>query len=399
MPIVRIARAYRHAFSGIPRTVWVLAFANFVNRAGGMVLPFLTLYLTTQLGFTPLEAGRTLSLYGLGSVAGAFLGGWLSDRVSSLWVQRGSLLGTGVGFLVLSQLRGRWTIGAAVFVVSLVTDAFRPSLMTSVRRSSPPAVLPRALTLHRLSANLGFAFGPAIGGFLAAAHYGLLFVCDALTCWAAAALLFALRPEVPGASPAAARDEEGNSPWRDGVFLAFLSLTTLLAIVFFQILVTFPVYLREAGGHSERTIGTLLGLNGLAIALFEIVLVGALERLDRLRVASVGVALVCLGLGLLSLGASVPAAAAALAVFTAGEMIAMPMINAAAAERGPASRSGSYLGAYTVAFSVGWVVAPSAGMGIYAAGGGRLLWAVVAAMAVPLGLGYLGLARWFRNGR
>ena len=397
MPIVRLARAYRDAFRGIPRTVWVLAFANFVNRAGGMVLPFLTLYLTTQLGFTALEAGRTLSLYGLGSVAGAFAGGWLSDRVSSLWVQRFSLLGTGAGFLVLGQLRGKASIAAAVFLVSLVTDAFRPALMTSIRRSCPLEVLPRSLTLHRLSANLGFAFGPAIGGFLAAEHYGLLFVCDALTCWAAAGLLFALRPDVPGASSAAARNEEGISPWRDGPFLAFLALTTLLAIVFFQILVTFPVYLREAGGLSERTIGTLLGLNGLVIAAFEIVIVRALEIRDRLRVASAGVALVCLGFGLLTFGATVPAAALALSVFTLGEMVAMPMINSAAAERGPSARSGSYLGAYTVAFSVGWVVAPSAGMAIYAAMGGKVLWAATGAMGVPLGLGYLALAPRFRK--
>ena len=50
----------------------------------------------------------------------------------------------------------------------------------------------------------GFAVGPAVGGFLAARHYGLLFVCDALTCWAAAAVLFALRFDVRN-TPAAPR--------------------------------------------------------------------------------------------------------------------------------------------------------------------------------------------------
>lgn len=41
---------YADAFSGLPRDVWLLAGAMLVNRAGTMVLPFLSLYLTRQLG-------------------------------------------------------------------------------------------------------------------------------------------------------------------------------------------------------------------------------------------------------------------------------------------------------------------------------------------------------------
>ena len=391
---------YRDAFSGIPRTIWLLAGANLVNRAGGMVLPFLTLYFTTRLGFSAVEAGRTLSLYGLGSIGGALLGGWLSDRVSPLWVQRASLVATGAGFLILSQLRGRVAVSVAVFLLSLVTDCFRPALMTSVTRGCPAERLPRSLSLLRLANNLGFAIGPAIGGFLATRHYGLLFVCDALTCWAAAVVLFLVRLELR-AAPSASRKEarEGRSPWLDGSFLGFLALTVLLAMVFFQIFATMPIYLKEVYRLSENGIGMLLSLNGLSIALFEMVIVHALERRDRLRVAAIGCALICCGFGLLPFGSTWTFAALTILVWTAGEMVAMPMINAAAAQRAPEARSGSYLGAYTVAFSTGWVVAPSVGMGIYSGFGGTALWLAVGAMALPLGLGFWALAPGFRAPR
>jgi predicted MFS family arabinose efflux permease len=396
-----VVGVYRDAFSGIPRTIWFLAGANLVNRAGGMVLPFLTLYFTTQLGFSALEAGRTLSLYGVGSIVGAMLGGWMSDRVPSLWVQRASLLATGTGFLVLSQLRGRLAVSVAVFLLSLVTDCFRPALMISVTRSCLPEALPRSLSLLRLANNLGFAVGPAIGGFLATRHYGLLFVCDALTCWAAAAVLFALRLDVGAASAAPSRSEtrKGRSPWVDGPFLGFLALTTLLAMVFFQIFATMPLYLKEVYHLSEQGIGMLLSLNGLSIALFEMVIVRALESRDRLRVAGVGCVLICLGFGLLPFGTTWVFAAFTFLVWTAGEMVAMPMINAAAAQRAPESRSGSYLGAYSVAFSAGWVAGPSVGMAIYSGFGGTVLWLAAGAMAVPLGLGFAGLSRRFRAPR
>src|SRR5262245_4323582 len=80
-------RLYGQLFSGLPREVWLLSLATFVQRSGTMVLPFLTLYLTRQQGFTAQEAGGVLSLYGLGAIIGSYVGGWLSDRIGSVMAQ------------------------------------------------------------------------------------------------------------------------------------------------------------------------------------------------------------------------------------------------------------------------------------------------------------------------
>ena len=115
--------------------------------------------------------------------------------------------------------------------------------------------------------------------------------------------------------------------------------------------------------------------------------------------AGIFLALSLLGFGLLPFGTTWVFAAFTCLVWTAGEMVAMPMINAAAAQRAPESRSGSYLGAYTVAFSAGWVAGPSVGMAIYSGFGGTALWLAAGALAVPLGLGFAGLSRQFRAPR
>jgi len=67
-----IVELYRRAYSGLPREAWLLFALNLVNASGTMVVFFLSLYLTRQLGFTPARAGQALSLYGLGSLAAAF---------------------------------------------------------------------------------------------------------------------------------------------------------------------------------------------------------------------------------------------------------------------------------------------------------------------------------------
>ncbi len=141
----RIASAYRAAFSGLPRAVWLLALANLVNRSGTMVLPFLSLYLTQSLGFTASQAGRMLSLYGLGTMVGSYLGGWLCDRIGAQRVQLLSFLATGAGFAAAVQLRSFAALAVAVTAISVVAEAFRPALFVAVAQHSSPQVRTRAL--------------------------------------------------------------------------------------------------------------------------------------------------------------------------------------------------------------------------------------------------------------
>ncbi|HMB51740.1 MAG TPA: MFS transporter, partial [Thermoanaerobaculia bacterium] len=92
-----VARAYRDAFAGLPRAAWLLSVITFVHRSGTMVLPFLTLYLTGPLGYTSEHAAWMFAVFGLGSLAGTYLGGWATDRFGSQPVQAWSLVAAGAG--------------------------------------------------------------------------------------------------------------------------------------------------------------------------------------------------------------------------------------------------------------------------------------------------------------
>ena len=63
-----IVRTYRSAYSGLSRDLWLLSFVLLVNRAGAMVLPFISLYLTQERGYPVAVAGRVLAMYGLGAL-------------------------------------------------------------------------------------------------------------------------------------------------------------------------------------------------------------------------------------------------------------------------------------------------------------------------------------------
>ena len=396
----RLLAAYRAAFSGLPREVWTLALASFVNRSGTMVFPFLALYLTSRLGFSVATAGGEIALYGVGAIVGSYVGGWLADRAGPVRVQVLSLLATGAGFLALAQMRTPASVGATLLVTSLVGEWVRPASLTAVAEHSPPEVRARALALLRLAVNLGMAFGPAVGGLLALRHYGLLFAVDALTCWAAAVLLWRSLGHREAARPRPRDDEAGrrSTPWRDGPFLGLLACLVLWGVAFGQVFSTFPLTLRVEFALSEALIGLLLALNATMIVAGEMVLVRALEGVPRLRVASLGSLFVGLGFGLLALGRQPALAVASAVVWTVGEMLSLPMFNVLVADRAGEASRGTYMGAYSLAFSASFVFAPLAGTAAYQHGGPTLLWPGVAALGAVVALALRLLARrWQRE--
>jgi predicted MFS family arabinose efflux permease len=394
-----ILRTYRDAFSGLPRDLWLLAFIALVNRAGSMVLPFISLYLTLQRGFSIVGAGRVLGLYGLGAVLGSYVGGWLTDRVGPTRCQLWSLVASGAGYLVFSLLRDPTAILVATFFLSIVVESFRPANMTGFAQRAPRHMQVRAFALLRLAANLGIGIGPAVGGWLALRDYKYLFYADALTCWLAAILLALTLKKLSPAARAAKDGEEarGRSPWTDGPFLVFLLLVILLATVFFQVMSTLPIYWSGTHGLRESGIGLLLAFNALIIVSFEMVLSHWAEKRDRMVLFGLGAFLVCLGFGLMPLGSGIPYVAFTVVIWTLGEMLALPLLNAVVADRAGSSHRGRYMGMVTMAFSVAFLLAPLVGTFVFDRFGPDALWYGTGLLGLPIWAGALALAKPLRQ--
>ncbi|MBK8702462.1 MAG: MFS transporter [Saprospiraceae bacterium] len=253
-------RLYRNSFAGLSRDIWLLAAVTLLNRAGTMVIPFMTVFLTYQKDFTLQQAGWVMTSFGLGSVLGSYTGGWLSDRYNFSKVQFWTLLLSGIMFIVLQTVDGVWHMCIAVFVLSAIADAFRPANMAAVATYSTPETRTRSLSLNRQAVNLGFAIGPAVGGWLAATKgYNWLFWVDGLTCIAAAFLLrILLTPKARQAElekPAAQNTAVLISAYRDWHYLAFMVITMFSAIAFMQLFYTYPVFLKSEYHFIEVYIG------------------------------------------------------------------------------------------------------------------------------------------------
>jgi len=67
-----IHRNFIDAFKGLPKEVWYLSINQLINKSGMMVIPFMALYLTSEIGWSESKAGFAIMFFGLGSVVSAF---------------------------------------------------------------------------------------------------------------------------------------------------------------------------------------------------------------------------------------------------------------------------------------------------------------------------------------
>lgn len=395
-----ILAAYREAFSGLNRAVWLLALTTLVNRSGTMVLPFLILYLTRKQGFEPTDAGKALGIYGVGGVLGSYLGGWLCDRMPPRRVMVASLALAGAGFILLGRLDARPAILVNLFFLAVVGEGFRPANGAAVATASPPELRTRAFALNRLAVNMGMSLGPTIGGFLAMIDYDWLFVVDGVTSLFAAAVLFvAFHAEDRKPVAAAAVAEPGRSPWRDRPFLVMMALLFLLALITFQMASTFPLTLRDLYGFHEGRIGLTMAVNTVLIVLFEMVLVHRVGSRDPLKLVGIGGLLFGLGMALLPFGVGLSGfgwvfvyVAFTVMVWTVGEMLAFPLSAGAVANRADEANRGVYMGLYTLSFEGAWVFAPIVGTWVYQSWGAKTLWLGCGAVGVVILVGFYGVS-------
>lgn len=366
-------RRYQSAYSGLPREVWLMALVVFVNRCGSMVLPFLTLYMTSQLGIDERAAGAMISVYGLGAVVGAGLGGKLVDIVGAIRMQTVCMLLAAPIFIAIRFCTDWWSLALAIGSLSLVVEAVRPANAAAITKLTTEKNRLKGFALQRLAGNLGFSFGPAIGGVLATIDFKWLFYVDAATLFAAGLMLlfFFRMVRLPGESKVERKASgPSRSPLRDRRFVAFLLLFLLSEIVFFQFLATYPLYLRDHFQLSKPQTGALFAVNTTLVVLFEMVLVDLLGGLSKRRWPSVrligyGCFLSCIGFGMLPFGTSGAYAVLAMVVVTIGEMISVPLASGFVAERSAAGSEGRYMGWYTLTISAAFVLGPALGAALY----------------------------------
>lgn len=392
----RLFQIYIDSYKGLSQAAWLLALVMLINRTGSMVIPFLGIYMSSELDFSKPQVGMVLGCFGLGSVCGSYIGGWLTDKFGSFIVQASSLVMTIPLFLIAPNFRTFESLAVMIFILTLTADIFRPANSVSVARYAKPENLTRAYSLNRMAVNLGFSIGPALGGFLAGFSYNWIFYGNALAAACAAIVFFYFfrnrkaRTELP-LKPAKEKiiTSKDRNAYRDLPFIVFNIFCCLFAMAFFQLLSTLPLFYKDVYGMTPSQIGLILGFSGFVIVVFEMLLIHSLEnRFSVRQVMIFGTAVSGISYYMLNLQFGIPWLYFSMFILCIGEMLVLPYMATISAKRATANTQGAYMGFNSLAFAASNILSPY--LGTYAADhfGYPVLWLITGSVLIGTSVGF-----------
>jgi predicted MFS family arabinose efflux permease len=256
---------------------------------------------------------------------------------------------------------------------------YRPAMLVSLDTFAGRKERTKALSLIRSSVNLGFMFGPLIGGIIITLlDYSFLFYLDGATC-ILSILLFAVyvkEKKLPYKLNSFKHIKEENSIFQDKPFLVHLVVTLITGMLFFQMFTTLSLYYKEVFNFTSIESGLFLALNGVIILLFELSIVSYAEsrNLNKLALVSYGVLAMAVSYMFLLIENSIAALIAMMIFMTIGIMLTFPFANSFVKNRSFKKQEGKFMAVFTMSYSVAHILSTKTGMTIIADYGYKVNW-------------------------
>jgi MFS family permease len=387
-------KGFTSLVEGLPPAYWLIWTGTLINRLGGFVIPFLTLYLTTQRAIPVSQAALMVSLFGAGSFLAQLSGGELTDRLGRRPIMLMSFFITPIFMIILGFARGLTLISISTFMVGFCTDLYRPAVGAAIADLVPPEARTRAYGYNYWAINLGAAVAPVLAGLMAESNYLILFVADAsTTAIFGLIVLFGIRETRPAEAHHASRTPLGkriSQLKRAPILLIFSLLTLFFGAIYTQGYVGLPLDM-QSHGLGPESYGVAIALNGFLIILVTIPISNMAAKWPRFETVAVSAVLLGLGFGFTALASNLWLFALSVAIWTLGEVAATSVSPTIIADLSPIELRGLYQGIYGAAWGLAYFIGPIAGGWAYENLGSDVLWIGCLIIGIVVSLGYLAL--------
>ena len=370
----------------------------------GLVVPFLLIYLHNERGIGLGVAGLILATNaGVSLVAGPIAGA-LVDRVGGKAMLTAALGFLTLGFAAYAFVESPWQGFLASAVTGIGNGAFWPAQSTLLAGLITREQRSATFGMQRVVMNLGIGLGGVAGGFIATESFRALFLLDALTFVAYAAVLTAFVHEPVRREARAERTSTSDrasyrTVVRHKVFMALMVVNALYIGAGIAQLEILPAFAKNEAGVSERGIGWLFLINTLVVVLLQLPTTRLAEGRRRVPLlALIGVVsaaawlLVPIGGLWLSGGAAFALIAVAVSVFALGECLHGAVQPALIVDLADPRLIGRYMAISALSWQVGFTIGPATG-GVLLAASPLGLWLAMAFVLIAAGAATLALER------
>ena len=364
----------------LPRPVLVLVAARAVNQLGAFTLPFLAVVLVRDRHASLATAGLVTALFGVATIPSRLAGGRLADRIGNRATIVLGLTGCAGAQLAIAVGTSLAQAMVAAAVLGLAFELYEPPSQAMIADLTDAESRPRAFGLFGAALAAGGAGAGLLATALGSVDLRLLFVVDAVTCLACAAVVGLALPESPRRT---SREPVAASPWRDPRLLAMLAAGTCFATLYLQIRVGLPLTMVERGLPAAQ-FGLLMTVSSVTVVLAQPLLASRLVPGNPFGTMRVGYLVLGAGLAGTGWASGLAGFLATTVVWSVGDVLLLGLPFAIVSGLAPEGARGRYLAAYGICWGFAAVLAPLLGTRLLDTGGPRLLWLSCAALAVAL---------------
>lgn len=379
------------------RRFWHLLLVQLIVAIGfGAAMPFVSLYLHTQLDVSMTIVGTIMLVTALVATVGRLAGGEIADRVGRrplLLVGMSARVGVFALMAVAIYLRWSvWAVGSIFLLIRFVGATIRPGLTAMVADVVPTENRVEAYALFRIGANAGWAIGPAIGGFLVSVSYAALFVLTTIASLIGVILVFLfIRESIQATETEKFVLRRVFDVGRDFRFLVFCGWSVLLFMVMGQFASTLAVFSTQSIGISAVQLGWMFTINGISVVLLQWPAARLTARVGIRWGLVLGCLFYALGYFTVGLAPGFGFLVGSMVVITLGEVTFSPTSMAAVANMAPSARMGRYMGFFGLTEALGWSLGPFIGGVLFdhLEGSPILLWGIIAAIGMTAAIGFM----------
>ncbi len=350
------------------REFWVLFWGQMISVVGtSLTWPFLTIYLRETFGLPLTTITFLISLESVMTVISTILAGPLMDRIGRKPIMVISVLVSALSFVALAFARTLPAFIAIMVLRGLFTQLYRVGTNTMVTDLTSEENRYEAFSLTRTSANIGFAVGPAIGGFIATVSIQTSMTISAVVLGIVTAItIFGVRETLPQKETLAPRtrmDALGgyDKVVKDIPFVLFILADICVTMGMVNMFNLLSVYAKENFAVPESQYGFIMTVNAVMAVTLQLPVTSFTRRKPEFIMLAIGAGFYALGLSSVALGNSFGDFVISMVIMTVGELILQPIAMSVVARFSPVDLRGRYMSLFSLTMGAARGIGPLMG--------------------------------------
>ncbi|WEG11846.1 MFS transporter [Pullulanibacillus sp. KACC 23026] len=387
-------KVWRLVRNRYPQSVWVRFIGEFIiNLSGGMLAPYLILYINHQLGGHLLISMIVIGMGPLSEIMVTVIGGRLTDRIGRKRIITFSVIFQSLVMVGFMGAHGILLIAGLYILNGMCRSLYIPAARAQLVDVTEPNQRAEIFAVLSTIGSIGFTLGPALGYIVYISHPVMIFGFQGATLFLYSCLYLKWIPETSPCPLNPVQTAHCPSKKRRFPIHCYRTVLTLMALTlpisFFhaQSETNYRIYLSHLFTHYLSVLALLSTANSLMMLCLEIILVKWSERYSmRIILVITYSCYACVAL-LYAFSASLWLLMLAQLILTIGQTIGLNHLQRYVSELAPANERGLYFAIFGSHWDLSRMIGPFIGSVLMLHFGGAVLFVVTACLLVAGGIG------------